>query len=480
MASKTDFLQMIIPLNGEYQDTWDQVANGNFQKIDDWAAGVDGEIVDARFGKASLKDFLEVGLNNDGSLKPAPEVTKSRNSFLYGDEDSVPTDFDLSARLNMGDKEVFWAREGLPSLRAALGAHSYMKSTIIDGSKDANGYPTWLGFTGANANIDGSVNNIILQIEGQRARIRVLEQVTISGSARTKYIWAQFQANGVERVDGDSTVAPPATASGACGKNPPDNKVRYFRDLTTDFTTKDVKAGDILEILGTSANAGQYMISEVAPGGDANTLKIYGIFPGGELSSLNYTITDPFAVTLGFDATKTPAAGKLYIGEVDFDGSAITAARELHFNDYFVGAWQAVDVGSTPVFTLSWDHNLFDDKLEIAVQASQTNDGLSAIVPLDIGSLTDTIALNFSNTQLFSAGTFNPGSSGATYSPMPSLTGNITSSLTGTVVLDNAVRVQFTRNQISVKNPVAGVFYKDFSGAAKTTGYVRVIVRRKA
>ena len=479
MASKTSFLQMILPLNGEYQDTWDQVANANFQKLDDWASGVDSEIVDARFGQASLKEFLQVGLNNDGSLKPAPEVVKSRNSFLYGDE-ILTNDLDLSARLNLGDKEVFWAREGRPSLREALGAHTYMQGAVIDGSKDANGYPTWLGFTGANANVDGSVTNIILQIGGQRARVRTLEQVVISGSVGTKYIWAQVEANGVERVDGDSTSAPPASANGACGNTLLDSKVRYFKDLTTDFTTKDVKAGDILEIIGNNSNAGQYIIAEVAPGGDVNSLKIYGIFPGGALSSLNYTVTDPFAVTLGFDATKTPASGKLYIGEVDFDGSAITAARELHFNDYFVGAWQAVDVTSTPQFTLTWDHNLFDDKLEVVVQASQTNDGLQPIVPLDMGSLTNTTALNFSNTLLFNAGNFNPGSSGATYSPGPTLTGNVTSSLTGSVLLDNAVRVQFTRTQISVKNPVAGVFYKDFSGTAKTAGYVRVIVRRKA
>lgn len=480
MATKTDFLQLVLPLNGEFQDTWDEPANDNFQKIDDWAADVQTERVDARFGQANLKAFLEIAHETDGSLKPTTEVVQSRSSFLYGDED-VDGDFDLPQRLSLGDKEVFWAREGLPSTRESLAQHTYMQGTILAGSKDANGYPTWLGFTGANAQIDGSVTNILSLISGQKSRIRTLEQVVLSGAAGVKYLYAQFQPAGVVVVDGDSSTPPPASANGTCGAHTlVSPKIRIFRDTTVDFTTMNVQVGDMLTILGNNANAGQYIISAIAPDADVNSVQIYGVFPGGSLSGLNYTINDPFAVVLGFDAVKTPAADKLYIGEADFDGSAITAVRALHFNDVFVGSWQAVDVGATPQFDITWPHNLFDDKLEVIVQASTTNDGLQPIVPLTIGSLTNTIALNFANTLFFSAGTFAPGSSGATYSPLPSLTGNVTSSLSGTVVLDNAVRVQLTQTQVKVKNPVPGFFYRNYAGTVVTVGFVRVIVRRKA
>lgn len=477
MASKTDFLQLILPLNGEYEDTWDEPTNENFNKIDVWAKSVEQERVDARFGKASLKEFLEIAHETDGSLKPTVEVFEGRNSFLYGDEAGA-VDFDLPTRLNFGDKEVFWAREGLLSLRDSLAKHTYLKKAILAGAKDSNGYPTWLGFTGANAQVDGTATNILMTIGGHNARVRSLEQITVSGAAAVKYLYAMFAINGVIRVPTSNNGA-----SGADTINAP-SKVRIFRDASIDFTAVDVKAGDVLEITG-GANEGQYLIAQVAPDtnfatGDVNALMIVGVFPGGALASMSYTIADPFAVTFGFDDIKAQADDKLYIGEADFDGSSITAVRALHFEDMFVGAWQAVDVVSTPQFNLSWNHNLMSDVLEVIVQASTTNDGLQPIVPMDIGRLTSTLALNFSNTQLFSPGTFNPGSSGATYSPLPSLSGTVTSSLGGTVILDNAVQVQFTQTAIQVKNPVPGTFFKNFAGAAVTTGFVRVIVRRKA
>lgn len=476
MATKTSFLQLTLPLNSEYQDTWDEPNNKNFEILDAWAEGVDTEIVDARFSKTSLKAFLQEGHNNDGSLKATPEVITARTSFAYGELDS------LSERLNLGDKEVFKAREALPALRDNLALKTYMQGAILSGTKNVNGYPTWLGFTGANALIDGSVTNIIALIDGKKGRTRVVETLTLSGSAGIKYIYATFNEDGVIRVDGDSSTPPPAVPAGTIGADIlGDTTLSIFEDATTDFTTKDVKVGDILTVLGVGGNAGQYIIQTIAPFGDVNQLKIIGIFPGVAQASIDYTVSDPLALSFGFDIVKTPATGKLYIGEADFDGAAVTAVRAIHFNDVFVGEWRPVDVTSTPVYTETWNHNLFDDKLEVIVQVSAANNGTQPITNLDIGSLSSTLALAFSNTQLFSAGgPFDPGTSDATYTPAPSLTGTVTSSLGGTVYLDNAVRMQFTTTQVSVKNPVAGKFYKDFSGADQTVGYIRVIVRRKA
>lgn len=479
MANKTNFLQLTLPLNSEYQDTWDEPMNANFEAIDVWAEAIDTELVDARFGQTSLKAFLQVGHNNDGSLKATPEVVAARNSFAYGNSD-VDGDFTLSKRINLGDKEVHKARESLASLRANMALHTYMKGAVLSGTKNVNGYPTWLGFTGANALIDGSVTNVIALIDGLKGRTRVLETLTLSGAAGVKYIYAQYNEDGVIRVDGDSSTAPPASPTGSVGNDIVDSIFNNFEDLTVDFTTKDVAVGDVLTILGAGGNAGQYIVEEIAPNANNNRLKIRGVFPGVPQASLDYTVSDPMALSYGFDIVKTPATGKFYLGEADFDGSAITAVRAIAFEDVFVGEWRAIDVTSTPSYLETWNHNLFDDKLEVIVQASAANNGSAPILPLDIGSVSNDLALAFSNTLLFSAGTFNPGTSDATYSPAPSLTGNVTSSLGGSVYLDNAVRVQFTTTQVSVKNPVAGKFYKDFSGASQTVGYLRVIVRRKA
>ena len=331
---------------------------------------------------------------------------------------------------------------------------------VMDGPKDVNGYPTWMGSTGANVQLDGSVSNVWIMVDGLLGRIRKLEQITISGGAGTKYLYAQHNAVGLVRVDGDSDTPPPAAANGSIGTD--GSKYRLFEDLTVDFSTSDVKPGDLLAILGTGDNAEQYQIAVVAPGGNNNRLQIKGVFPAGAQASLNYTITDPLALTFGFDTTKVAAAGKLYIGEADWDTAAITAVRPLHFQDIFVGEWRAVDVsGGSPTFAESWNHRLFDDAIEVQVQVSQANDGTQAVEYLSSAQYNSTLAI--SNTLSLSAGD-------------QTLSGAVT--LSGTSLMAKSAKVKWTNTQVTVANAVSAVFYKDYAGADKQTGYVRVVVKK--
>lgn len=459
MSQTTSFLSLLLPLNGEYVDTWDEPMNANLTKIDEWAQDIGQEIADARFGEVSLKAFLETSHNADGSLIPTTEVLNSRSSFLYGDESPSAVNFDLAARLFQSDKDVFYAREGASDLRSSLATRLSKASKVLEGSQDANGYPTWLGYTGVNVNLDGATQNILLLISGKVGRIRKLEIVPVSGAVGTKYLYAQFNPTGLIRVDGDSTTAPPVSPNGTCSTD--GLKVRLFVDTTVDFTTQDVKAGDVLEILGNGPNAGMYQIAEVAPGGNNNSLKIYGVFPGGALTALNYTISDAFAVTLGYDIAPTPAEGKFYIGEADFDGSSVTAVRAIMFGDMFVSEWRSVDVSGSPTFTEIWNHTLFDDALDIEIQVSQNNDGTTPIEILSKSSMINTLTLN--NGLTISAGDQTLG-------------GSIT--LAGTVQDGRSVKMNFTKTQVTVSNVTASLFYKDFSGASQTGGFVRVVVKK--
>ena len=84
MANKTPFLELLLAELGEYRDTWHQPLNDNLATIDTAIQAVTEEVIDARQGKTSLLAYLQVSINNDGSLKPTPEVVKARNSFVYG------------------------------------------------------------------------------------------------------------------------------------------------------------------------------------------------------------------------------------------------------------------------------------------------------------------------------------------------------------------------------------------------------------
>lgn len=479
MASRSNFLQLIIPLNSEFEDTWDQPINENWQRIDDNAAAVNTELVDARFGKASLKEFLEIAHETDGTLKPTTEVVQARNSFLYGDEDSGSQDLLLGQRLDLGDKEVFSAREGQPSLLDSIAFRNQIQSQVIDGAKDGNGIPTWLGFTGPNVQIDGSSTLLYTMTGGKVMRTRTLQQVDLTGaSAGNKAIVATFQSDGIIIVDGDSGTPPPATPTGITGSD--GTKDRKFVDSAVDFTTFDVQVGDILEILGTNANAGEYRIKEIAPLGEVNALIIEGVFNGGGLASLNYIIKDVMSPVFSFEDAFTPGAGKIQIGEADFDGGSVTAVRAVHFKDLFTSEWRAVDVsGGSPDFTEVFNHNFLSTNLELVVQVSQVNDGTGEVEILSLATLDNTLGVDVTNgTLAYVQGTFDPGTSDASHAA-DALNGDVAGSLTGIIEMAKSIKASFNKNTLTLKNPVSARFYTDIDGNVRQAGFIRAILRKR-
>lgn len=474
MADSTSFLGLVLPGKGEYRDLWWEPLNDNFSDLDTWANGINNEIVEARQSTGSLKAFLEVGHDVNGNLKPTQEVAAAQSSSVYG----FTAESDLGSRLKESDLEIWRAREGYPALRDSLAMRMSPATMIISGTKSTPGYPTWMGHTGAKAEADGSVTPLMLSIDGKICRIRTQKELTLSGGSGVKYVYAAFQAAGVLTVDGDSGDGTTMMDG--------DLNATLFSDTTRDFSSLDVKAGDILTILGLTKNAGQYIIQEIAPGGVTSRLKIIGKFSLVN-ANLSYTIHDPLAVTLGFDTTEVPATGKIYIGEADYDGvNTVTAVRPRHFKDTFVGEWRAVDAtAGGGVIEQIYNHALGSDILDISVQASQANDGTGTVVELMAGSLTSTLGFTPGNgtlaVNITDGVTWNAGTSDATHTGTVtgSLTGTVGGALSGSVNLDNAVLLQWNKNQVWVKNAVVNKFYRDYSGAVKTGGFLRVIVRKR-
>jgi hypothetical protein len=452
MPSTTNYLKLTLPGNGEYTDTWDEIVNENFVDIDAAIEATAVEIEEARLGQTSLKNLLSISINNDGTLKATKEVIDARNSFIYGDEDVSNLDVDLKGRLNFLEKDLFYFRAGMSDFRDVLGKYAGSQSLTLSGVKDSNNYPTWLASTGANVQIDGSVTNIFVSIYGKLARIRKQEQLAVSGAIGTKHLYMTYNPNGLVRVDGTSLTNGVISSDGS--------KVRWFDIPTSDFSVLDVKAGDILEILGTGLNAGQYQIKTVSPGGVVTRVLIYGTFKSAQ-SGLSYTIRDPFAVSLGFDDVLTEASNKFYFGIAVFDGTSVTSTRAISFFDYFVSEWRAVDVSSVTTFTEVFNHNLFDDVLDVDIEVSQTNDGTDYVEQLSMAELNN--SLSISNSLSLTTGDQALGGAVA---------------LSGTVTLSKSAKARWNKYQIEVSNVSAGLFYKDFSGASMTNGYIRVVARK--
>ena len=479
MATTTTFLGLVLPANNEFFNTWDTVVNENFVKVEAKIKENNDEIIASRFSLPSLNEFLAVSHNTDGTLKATGETVNARNSRVYGHRDANGL-FTLEQRIRLNDFENFYARRGAASIRDGLALKA--ENLILNGAKTALGQPSWLGFTGANARLDGSATQIDMLVNGNYQRIRALEEITLSGAAATYFLYAEYSAEGEVKVDGDSTTSPPATPSGTTG-NDVNSEIRIFADATVDFTTFDVKAGDILRILGNNSVAGDYVIEPVAAESNYNYLLIKGVFPASQ-AALDYVVLDSYKPTLGFAADDTPAAGRLYLGEADFDGGSITAIRPRQFKNLFVGDWRPVDLsGVATDFEEVWNHFLGDDVLDITVQVSVGDgsggapNGALPVEHLSLAeyeeasySLSNTLGVN--NTLSLSVGD-------QTFSGDVTLSGTVTLNKDTDGKMVRSVRAKHTKNQITVKNVVSDVFYTDFDSNVIQTGFVRVIVSRK-
>lgn len=485
MASQTSFLRLTKPERGEFTDRWDIPMNDNSDIVDDYAKQVDDELSDARGSQATLGDRLDQSLDAEGNVVNYPEVEDARVSPTNG------TFSELKERLDVTDWEIWDAREFSEDLRSALADREVLvESMIIDGGKNANGEPTWAGFTNDRVDISATPDPVDLMIDGYRSRIRSDTSVTLSGGAGTYYIIAKLAKDGVVIVDGDSTDGDPVDPEGTTSADT-NGDFTVFSDSTRDFVGLGVQVGDKLQLLD-SQDEGEYVIDEIAYDGNNDQVRIKGVFPVGGIASINYNILDPWGVELSSDTSDTSASDELTICEAEFDGSAVTDVTARHFKDTYVGDWRTIDVDATPQFTESWIHALGSDKVSVTVQVSQANDGSEPVEELTLAQLTNSLTLDVNNGDLAvnntiedNDGIFNAGSSGATVVDWGRifgdvvLEGDVAGSLTGDVSPANSVIMRYTRNRIDVKNTISGAFYRDWDGTTQTTGFLRVIVRRR-
>ena len=432
MATKTPNLGLIKPARGEYEDTWDTPMNKNSDALDASIGDIQVEVEAARGSKASLNERIAGVIKADGTIQDIPEIATARSSAIYGISTA------LDARIELGDREVFDARENAATLVASLaqGSNDFDHNTIVSA-------PTgFLSFTGANVKVDGSVTPVVANINGYRQVVRTLKQTTLSGVAGTYYIYLQRNSGGeiyLDRTGVGQNAGQTGTEAGVQNK---------FSDSTQNFLTSGVKSGDILEITTVGNVAGQYIVSSVM---DANNLLVYGDFAAG-LASLNYKLTNPLAPSLSFSATAhakrwAEVSGKIYIGRAVFDGTNVTSTMTYAVKgrfEQFVSI--SLVVGD---FSQTVSHSIGYFPRKIQFFGSQANDYTSSLEPLSVTEKTESV--------------FTPGTGGGTL-------------VSG--VLSRSVVVKMDDTTVSIKNATNGIYYKDFDGVTHTSGYLFIVAER--
>lgn len=491
MATKTQELGLDQPGRGEFTDSWHIPLNDNAAKIDVAIRDIRAEIRDARGNKSALRDRLNAGMDSDGILLPTAEVLQAINSFVYGNTAGSKYFSELN---DLRDDEILRARQGQDSLQGGIAyLKSFQKGSILTGSKNVNGEPSWAGSVANKVAIDGSANPLYLEIAGKAARIRKLTETDLDASPGIYYVYATWQPDGVAYLN-PGTVTGSITYEGSVTDL---HLLNTLFDATQNFVTSGVRAGDILAYQG-----GKYVVAEDPT--DGHYLKIVGNFSASAPSTGAYTLSDPLGVVLGkvTDEAAVPAKS-LVLVEATSDGASVTSYNARHFGDTYVGDWRAVDVSTIPTFEEVWNHRLGTQDLEVSVQVKLASDSeyvetLSLtkvantlvpsvdLTPVSVG-LTDSRTLTKGTLATDAVSDGDPAHS-HTVSGSPAysagaltaaLSGTPITSLAGAVYPENSVAVKYSRNQIKVKNAMASKLYRDYDGVERTTGFVRVIITKR-
>lgn len=447
MAKKTNFLQLVLPALGEFFNRWNVPVNENFQKIDDFANQYGQEIIDARGGSDSLDDRISTSINPDGSLKEVPEVAVARSSKVYG-SGSGSNFFSLDERLEAGDDEVFQSRQGLASLRSSLAwaGGNTNHNCLIEGPTNP------LTYSGANVTLNGGTTAVVSNINGYRHVTAVNDQITISGSAGTYYLYLDRNPTG-------KLVYTTPSTSGSTGLITSTNKLSKYTATGTNLIASGVKVGHILEITapGGNLNLGRYIVLETAaenPSDLANdSVHVIGEF-STSATGLSAAFYDLQAPTFGFTATPHSknwqnVSNRVFIGRCVFDGSSVTSLVAYAYQARYEGFQQVTLSGGD--FNYSISHNLGFIPKRITIYASQANDFSQPLELLSVAKMTT-------------------GSVSIT-------AGDQTTSYTAPV-LRRSVVARCDDTKIDIKNAQNGIFYEDFSNSAQTSGYLFVVVER--
>lgn len=121
MATKTNFLELTLPENGEYVDNWDTVVNANFEDIDEYAdelntelVGATGDVTNLKGTAASLQDRIDTGINGDGTLdlSSTTDFTNLENSKHYGVSSATGQGQKILDRLHFVENDMIACRFG--------------------------------------------------------------------------------------------------------------------------------------------------------------------------------------------------------------------------------------------------------------------------------------------------------------------------------------------------------------------------------
>jgi hypothetical protein len=389
MPAYTNFLKLTLPALSEFNDSWNEPMNQNFEDLDDWTqdlykglstTGASSLWATLRGNKASLVERLAVSIDDDGNINVSTSqpFLDMQTSAYYTDPASpftTPRD-----RLNDGDRQTYEA--GLPFANgrfvptgesgptagqafphAELDAGIALRSA--DFGAETNGpisspqrpwapglilggeatFITGIGI--GQIQLNAASLPAIFNIDGYAFRLRetLILDYNLIAPGNNEFVWIYVERAEAGYADTNfrfKTPGPdPAVAQDLrkmkTGSGTTTLPSTYVVAGGLDTLPFQVKEGDTLRIL-TGGDKGDYVIDALDGGTPDTKLTIKGIFKVGGLTA-NYEIIDnampvigavvPLVNPLQEYGVPPYVAGRVYIGRVKHNTGGAPGAPDI-------------------------------------------------------------------------------------------------------------------------------------------------------
>lgn len=322
-----------------------EVSDANLAAVAANVALLDAEMTDARGGPRSttppLADRLISVVNLDGTRVQDPELTDAHESVILTDSATLKT------RLDIVDSRLYFASAGgVTPHTVVTNLNSGLPPLLINGPVDIRGNSDFISIVGLTAHVGGNIGSpLIAQINGY----------TYTYSRQIPFTFMPALPGPLSPPIGlyyvylsESTAWGFQVASGTVTTVAGTNSVTVVGDLSL------VKEGHLFSIPAISIG-GQPLVMPIKTI-VSQTLTFDGKIPTSLATT--YSIYDPKEGVIQIEtAAKTLNSNRLYLGEIDWTGSALSAVSYRYLNK-FTSAITYVSAGSGSYGDLTFIHNL--------------------------------------------------------------------------------------------------------------------------
>ena len=317
-----------------------EVSGATLTAIDSRLQAVETILDDATGSCLSLNARISSVVDAAGIPIQDPELTASHKSVILADQTSLKNHLDII------DSRLYFASfGGVTPHGVVAGLHSGLVPQVVTGPLDGvnSGFITTLGLTvsvGGNTSVP-----LIAQINGftysYSRQISFTFVPPATPAAGLYYVYLEESTPwGFELTNG--------TANITSGNN-------FLTDGTANFTASGVKAGHLLKLPGILVG-GQPLVMAITSV-STTSVGLSGTIPS-TITSAPYSIYNPKEGLIGIveSGSKTISNNRLYLGEITWTGSALSAINYRYLNKYTSDVTRANAVPGS--YEVTFTHNL--------------------------------------------------------------------------------------------------------------------------